>query len=49
MGNALIRSFFAGVTPEKLTPEVWAERVAEAIWLEERKIKMMSRLFGGKN
>lgn len=44
-GNALIRSSFAGVTPEELKEEEWAKLLAEAMWLEERKVKMYEAMF----
>lgn len=44
-GNALIRSSFAGVIPEELKEEEWAKLLAEAMWLEERKVKMYEAMF----
>lgn len=42
--NALMRSTFAGIVPEELDSETWAERMSEVFWLEERKAKMYKEL-----
>ena len=44
----MIRHVFPGVDPEQLDEKAWAQRVAEAMWLEERKVEMLKALGGIK-
>lgn len=46
--NAMIRHVFPGVDPESLDEKTWAQRVSEAMWLEERKVEMLKALGGIK-
>lgn len=46
--NAMIRHVFPGVEPESLDENTWAQRVSEAMWLEERKVEMLKALGGIK-
>jgi hypothetical protein len=49
-GNALIRGNL-GVDPEGLNGEQWAQRFAEALWLEQWRLKnqaeLLAAMFGG--
>lgn len=44
----MIRHVFPGVEPEQLNEKAWAQRVAEAMWIEEQKIEKMKVLGGLK-
>jgi hypothetical protein len=50
-GNALIRANFR-LEPEGLSEEEWAQRFAEALWIEQWRLKnqaeLLARLFGEK-
>jgi hypothetical protein len=50
-GDALIRANF-GVNPTELDDETWARLFAEAIWIEQFRLKnqaqLLSALWGGK-
>ena len=46
--NAMIRHVFPGVEPEQLEEKAWAQRVAEAMWIEEQKIERLKGLGGIK-
>jgi hypothetical protein len=51
-GDALIRANF-GVEPGKMDDETWARLVAEAMWIEQWRLKnqaeLLAALFGSKN
>lgn len=44
----MIRHVFPGVEPEQLNEKAWAQRVAEAMWIEEQKIERLKALGGIK-
>jgi hypothetical protein len=50
-GDALIRANF-GVEPAELDDKTWARLTAEAIWIEQWRLKnhaeLLAALFGGK-
>jgi RES domain-containing protein len=50
-GDALIRANF-GVDPAELSDEKWARLFAEAVWIEQWRLKnqaeMLAIMFGGK-